>query len=278
MEFAHTFRTAVQRRGLSLHSLRSRLRDRGYDVSVATLSMWQSGARHPGRSVSFDVIRELENLIGLDEGELAATLGPPRRVRRSQVTTYAALAHLPRTPFTEQTASELCERSGSLGAVLDAEGRISHTITRTLWQARRDGARDATVFFDAVPASEPPEVSGTLGCSVVDVAFDQDLALVRGTLRLDAALTQGSVALTERRAVRPAGYPREHDLTLVARCRQAEHTIYAVFDPARVPAFCRVTVDADGKERSHRLPLNGRSVTHTEFSFGPGTLTLDWEF
>lgn len=278
MEFARTFRTAVQRRGLSLHTLRARLRDRGYDVSVATLSMWQSGARHPGRSVSFDVIRELEALIGLPEGDLAATLGPPRRVRRTEAKTYAALTHLPRTPFTEEIAPELCERSGSIGAVLDADGRIAHTVTRTLWQARKDGARDATVFFDADHEAPPPQVRGTLGCSVVDVAFDRGLALVRGTLRLDAPLAQGSVALTERRAVRPPGYPRELALTLVAPCRQAELTIYAVFDPARVPRACRVTVEVDDKERSHRLPLNGTCVTHTEFDFGPGTLTLEWEF
>ncbi|MFJ4172707.1 hypothetical protein [Microbacterium sp. NPDC089696] len=278
MEFARTFRTAVQRRGLSLHSLRARLRDRGYDVSVATLSMWQSGARHPGRSVSFDVIRELEALTGLAEGELAATLGPPRRVRRTEAKSYAALTHLPRTPFTEELASELCERSGSIGAVLDADGRITHTVTRSLWQARKDGARDATVFFDADPESPPPEIRGTLGCSVVDVAFDPGLGLVRGTLRLDAALAQGSVALTERRAVRPAGYPQEHALTLVAPCRQAELTIYAVFDPTRVPTSCRVTIEDKDRERSHRLPLNGTCVTHTEFGFGPGTVTLDWEF
>lgn len=278
MEFARTFRAAVQRRGLSLHALRARLRDRGYDVSVATLSMWQSGARHPGRSVSFDVIRELETLVGLEEGALAATLGPPRRVRRTETRTYAALTHLPRTPFTEQLTSELCERSGTIGAILDTEGRIMHTVTRSLWQARKDGARDATVFVDADHESAPPEVSGTLGCSVVDVAFDRDLALLRGTLRLDAPLAQGSVALTERRAVRPPGYPREYALTLVAPCRMAESTVYAVFDRGRVPSACRVTIEADGIERSHRLPLNGTSVTHTEFDFGPGTLTLDWEF
>lgn len=65
---------------------------------------------------------------------------------------------------------------------------------------------------------------------------------------------------------------------LVAPRRQAEVTVYAVFDPAMVPSLCRVTIDADGEERSHHLALNGTIVTHTEFDFGPGIVLLDWEF
>ncbi|MFB4354401.1 hypothetical protein RAC69_14705 [Microbacterium sp. LS_15] len=278
MEFARTLREAVQRRGLSLHTLRARLRDRGHDVSVATLSMWQSGVRHPGRATSFDVLRELEGLIGLADGDLTATLGPPRRVRAAERRTFAALAHLPRTPFTEEMEPELWERSGSIGAYLAADGRIARTVHRTLWQACRDDARRATVFFGADDRSDPPEVSGILGCSLVDVEFDRELALVRSTLRLDTPLGQGSLALTERQSVRPVGYPQERELVLVAPRRQAELTIYAVFDPALMPTECRVTVDSEKGERSHRLPLNGNCVAHAEFGFGPGVITLDWVF
>ncbi|MEV4736694.1 MULTISPECIES: hypothetical protein [unclassified Microbacterium] len=247
-------------------------------MSVATLSMWQTGVRHPGRSVSFEVIRELESLIGLQEGELQTTLGPPRRVRRGVQLSYASLVRLPPSPFTTEMETGLTPRSSSVGAFVDADARVTRTLHRTLWQACEDGAREATVFFVADHEAEAPEVRGTLGCSLSDVRIDRDLALLRATLSLDAPLAQGSVALTERESVRPADYPHEYDLTLVALRRQAELTVFAVFDPDLVPRMCRVTVESAEGERSHRVPLNGTAITHTEFDFGPGTITLDWEF
>ncbi|MFJ4223670.1 hypothetical protein [Microbacterium sp. NPDC089695] len=278
MEFATAFRAAIRERGLSLHALRSRLHDRGYDVSVATLSMWQSGARHPGRTASFDVIRELESLIGLDDGELQATLGPPRRVRRGPQLTYASLAHLPCTAFTTEMDTALTARSGSIGADVGEDGRVIRTRHRTLWQSLRDGAREVTVFFIADHEAEPPRVRGTLGCSMHDVELDRDLALLRGTMRLHAPLPQGSVALTEQESTRPDDFPQELDLTFVAPRRLSEVTVYAIFDSALVPMVCRVTVETAESSRSHHLRLNGTSVAHTEFDFGPGTITLDWEF
>lgn len=45
--FANALREATARSGLSLTQIHLRLRDRGNPVSIATLSYWRSGERHP---------------------------------------------------------------------------------------------------------------------------------------------------------------------------------------------------------------------------------------
>ena len=46
--FSHALRTAIQASGLTLNRIQYRLRERGFEVSSATLSYWQSGRRCPG--------------------------------------------------------------------------------------------------------------------------------------------------------------------------------------------------------------------------------------
>lgn len=278
-DFASTLRRAVKRRGHSLRMLRGRLRDRGYELSVATLSMWQSGARRPEKDTSFDAIRELEHLLLLDAGTLTDTLGPSRRIPPSLHRTYASLTDLPNSPFTTEPTPELLERSGSLLIDIDAGSRIIRTVNRTLWQAHRDGARRATVFYGLNPAdSAPPEIRGILGCDLVDARIDLDQQLVRATLQLSAPLRKGELALTERESIAPEGSVPEKGFTVVAPRRQAEILVHLRFDPQRLPRRCRVLVESGDTSRTHALTLNGAGVTHAEFAFGPGTVTLMWEW
>lgn len=279
--FATTLRAAVRSRGLSLRAIRRRLAERGHAVSVATLSFWQSGARRPERPASIDVVRELEHLFYLDEGHLTDTLGPSRRVRATRHETFATMSELRTGEILSEPDPELLERSGVVGVFIDATGRISHTVTRTLWQARRDGARDAAVFYGPSGADlGPRDIRGTMGCDLVDVVADPTQHLIRATLRLHSPLLQGELALTERRSVSPAGCDAftDSEFTIVALRRQAEFTLYATFDPRNPPRRCRVTVDADGATRMHTVSLNGGCATHAEFGFGPGKLTLHWEW
>ncbi|MFK3677494.1 hypothetical protein ACI2IP_07165 [Microbacterium sp. NPDC090218] len=278
-DFASTLRQSVQRRGQSLRTIRRRLRDRGYTISVATLSMWQSGARRPDKDTSFDTLRELEQLLLLDEGTLTDTLGPSRRIQPNRHRSYATLAALPDSPLTSEPTAELLERSGSLLVEIDAESRVTRTVNRTLWQAHRDGARHAVIFYGTSDAdSTAPEIRGTLGCDLVDTRIDLDQQLVRATLRLSSPLRKGELALTERESITSASSGPESEYTVVAPRRQAEIVLHLSFDPQRLPRRCRVTVEADGTSRSHAVPLNGVGVTHAEFNFGPGTITLMWDW
>lgn len=278
-EFASTLRAAVKLRGVSLRTLRQRLSARGYEISVSTLSQWQSGIRRPERDTSFDVIRELERLLLLEEGELAGALGPSRRVGHSAHQSFATLSKLISSRIPSDGPPELLERSSTVGIFVDTESRISRTVTRTLWQSRKDGAQRATIFYglndDGVP---PEEISGTIGCEVVDLVGDPKQNLIRGTLVLHAPLQQGALALTERQTIESADAAEEREFSVVASRRHAELVLYVVFDPERLPRRCTVTIEVDGAPRSHVVPLNGNCASHAEFNFGPGMVTLRWDW
>jgi len=49
-------------------------------VSLTTLSYWRSGDRHPEGAGSYAAIREIENLLGIQEDALVSKIGPHRRV------------------------------------------------------------------------------------------------------------------------------------------------------------------------------------------------------
>ena len=273
--FADALRAAIAHRRVSLRALQRRLGDRGHDISVATLSMWQSGARRPEKDTSLDVVAELERLLDLDDGELAASLGPSRRVRPTRYRSYAALSELPAHPLTEEPQPELLERSGAILLHLDRAGRIARTVNRTVWQAAVDGARDATVFY-GLRDEVAPEIRGSIGCDLVDTVVDLDLQLLRTTLRLHAPLRQGEIVMTERESTNAPGSAPDETFTLVAPRRQAEVALHAVFDPAAPPRRCRVIVDSEESSRSHTVPINGTCVTHAESGCGPATMTMVW--
>ncbi|MEU6409314.1 hypothetical protein [Microbispora sp. NPDC046933] len=90
--FERALRAAIRARGLSLDRLHSRLRERGVDVSLSSLSYWQRGRSRPERAASLAAVRELEGILSLPEYALIGLLGPPRpRGRRPE--TLIVLSH-----------------------------------------------------------------------------------------------------------------------------------------------------------------------------------------
>lgn len=277
--FASTLRRAMGARGLSLRAIQAQLRDRGCEVGVATLSHWQSGARRPEGTSSYDVLRELEDILRLEVGELEQALGPSRRVHSPNRRSFAELSIFTDHPLAAEPEPELAERSGMAGIYLDAQGSTVRLVDRTLWQARVDGARDATVFEVLHPdGGQAPEVIGTLGCDIVDMESDPSAMLVRATLRLRSPLHKGDFALTERQhRYEPQADP-DQSWGATARGRQAELIVFVVFDPNLLPARCRVTITTEAGVRSQNVHLNGTCATHAEAQFGPGSIELDWEW
>src|SRR5436309_1108793 len=76
--FPEALRAAIKGSGLSLDRIQHRLRLRGVNISVATLSYWQSGRRRPERPESLDALRHLEAVLRVPPNALTALLGPPR--------------------------------------------------------------------------------------------------------------------------------------------------------------------------------------------------------
>jgi hypothetical protein len=273
--FASTLRTALARKGVPLRHIQQRLRDLGYPVSTSTLSMWQTGRRRPERDTSFDVLHALEEILELDVGALAEAVGPSSRVRGAD-TRQLDEEH---GPGVIEVEPELIERSTALGVHLTADGGVAFTVTRTLWQARRHGARHVTVV-SSVRSAEPrgPEMRGTMGCDLVDVEFLPLTGSTRATLRLTTPLAQGELALTERVELYAPQVDADRQFTAFVPARQSEVMIYVVFSPLRVPARCRTTVTTSEGARSHLVRLNGTCAAHAAPDFGPGAVQMSWEW
>ena len=76
--FADALRAAIVERGLSLDRLRYHLRARGHELSIATLSYWQSGRSRPERASSLTALGALEDILLVPEGSLLRLLPPTR--------------------------------------------------------------------------------------------------------------------------------------------------------------------------------------------------------
>lgn len=282
-EIADVLREAIGRRGLSLRTLQSRLRDRGHEISVSTLSQWQSGSRRPAPGSAEDVLRDLEDILLLDEGVLGSGVRPRRRVpedRHLEYQEYYGREATAEEFFAEKLPRELSERSGAITYYLDLARRRRRTVNRTIFQGRVDGAQEVTVFYGSSDATiAPPSLRGTVGCELQDIVWNERLGVVRATLRLLSPLGKGDVVVTERESrdhVSDVDLP-EPPMGAFAPRRQAEVGIVVVFDDEDEPPRCRAVITCGEDVRAVPLSANGNVVSHVEFDFGPGEIVIDWD-
>lgn len=280
--FAQALREALARRGMSLRTLRGRLRDRGHAVSIASLSLWQSGARRPSTDSSADIVCELENLLGLDDDELVGKLRPHRRVPPDRNVSFASFVGLEHNTVTdESSARQLSERSSTLMSYVDASGRVTRNVARNVWQARVDGAQEVAAFLTVEPEEvAAPQVRGVIGCELSDVVTDMQQRVMRITVRLNAPLLKGDMALTEWESF---DHRYEPDAVsdfqgLVAVRPEAEVGMFVYFDPRHLPRRCLVSVETEDTHRVFPASPTGGCVSHIEYDFGPGMIAVEWEW
>ncbi len=249
---------------------------------MATLSLWQSGGRKPSAETAFDVVREIESLLGLEEDALTGSLTRNRRVPQDRNVPFAAFVGLEHNEVTDEGgARQLSERSSTIISHVDAEGRLVRNVVRNVWQARVDGAQEVAVFLTIEPDEvSPPVVRGTLGCDLVDIVNDTEQRIVRPTLRLHAPLDKGDLVLTEWESIDHRYAPEAASFLqgLVAVRPEAEVGVFVYFDPAYLPRRCTATVETDGGQRVFPVKLVANSASHVEFDFGPGMITIEWEW
>src|SRR4051794_27382889 len=75
--FDVALRAAIVARGLSLDRIQHRLGRQGVQISLATLSYWQSGQRRPERPTSLRALEHLEDVLEVPRQSLRDLLGPP---------------------------------------------------------------------------------------------------------------------------------------------------------------------------------------------------------
>lgn len=159
--FEHALRLAILASGLTLARIRARMAERGLPVGLATLSYWQRGRSRPR---SPELVRGLEEVVGVPAGALQALLSParqqpapgrawyavtPRQVCANAEVVQRLLVEL-RNPFDGQLIA-LSAHENLVLAPGRGVGRLDFQLLR---QARMDGVdRDIVVA-----ACEPGEL------------------------------------------------------------------------------------------------------------------------
>jgi hypothetical protein len=286
--FAIALRVAIAQRGLTLSQLRMRLRDSGNPVSIATLSYWRSGERHPEGAASLSAVEELERILGLHPGELSEAIVRPARV---------GAVPAPRVPFDdERERREIAETFAALGAarqetlrdvsthmavVIGADGAIERSTYRCLIQVTTGSLTELSLIdVDEVETRANLQITDVVGARL-DREHRHPGGRVSGiVIAFDRRVEAGETVLFEFTEVTPPDYPRRRR-AWHATARPAKETLIAVrFPPGCEPDWCEEYVESeDGEEvSSSPVMLRGGIAHAVRHGFGPGVLGVRWGY
>lgn len=280
-EFALALRAAIAARGLSLERIRYHLTQRGHELSVATISYWQSGRSRPERATSLAALAALEEILEVSPGELAAKL-PSRRRQPS-----ATSAGPPKDAFMRslEDAAERIGLSWQSGlqrvAVHDrveiGEGR--HNMARgvkELFVAERDGVDRYPMAYRSELPANVNLVTPVRNCHLGRSAEIAESGLVITEIILDRALRAGESVLVEHElAVTAASVADAVVERLLLRPVRSAHT-EVLFHASCVPLSAERYTVVDGIDRADPVVIAGPSLHALVLDFGPGSYGLRW--
>lgn len=287
--FGEVLGRALEARGLSLTALQRRLADRGHRVSAGTLSYWRSGQRRPEKPASLDMVAEIEELLGLDPGELRGRIGPSRRPG-PQPPKVQDGGSAPRALGVPEALRELGLANAGrdmygvavqVTVDVDAQGQMTEQSVRTLLRATTRGAqRWYHVVFAEEPVTEPLVLDRVVGVDVGQSLTRQEVGLFLWELVLPRPLDVGEMALIETRT--QLGNLGNQDTSYFHHLdrRTPDTVIWVRFDPQTPPQRCVRTLQTlDGPPIETAVDLDGLHTAHVAArSFGPGRVGLTWEW
>lgn len=248
--FDQALRAAILHSGLTLDRIRYRLSLQTIQVSVATLSHWQSGRSQPEKHESLVAIGQLEELLGVPAGSLTALLHAPRpRGRRRTRDQHAVAAHAVWPP--QDNVSELL-RGFDTGHD-DALVRISHhdlvkigpdrgersLRVRQLLRSDQDGVdRTVAVYHVDEPSQAAPAVRALRHCRVGKTAFAAHTGYLVAEILFDRPLNRGDTIVIEYELICAPPYARSARFERALRHPVREYLLEIAFDPAALPVRC----------------------------------------
>lgn len=274
--FADTLREAIDRRGLALHRVRDRLAHRGVVISVATLSYWQSGRSVPARRGSLAALPHLEEILGLEPGELGRALdatrpspdGPPCL-----------------TSLWPDHADVLARLDTRWDAELDRlvlhdllrvgpDRRLASMTTRQVLRATADGPDRRVILHHQRDSSvDLPRIRPVRGCTLGRVVRRRAEGVIAAELLFARPLRRGETVLIEHEVTSVGPGPRDLRHGRRARTSMREYCLEVEFDPTALPA----SVSAYCGEDAWPVELDPSHTAHLVRSDAPsGSTGLSW--
>ena len=285
--FSQALRSAISRSGLSLDRLQARLQASGIPVSVTALSYWQSGKRQPERQSSIAAVRVLEEVLGLQPGELLSLLPPPKprgnaRRRAGPDTVNFPLEAL-QALLKRVGAPHALEQQHRLNLVslhdrceISEDGGQRSTTAKAVFQASADTQDRWLLVYDHGGAA-PPRLHALRNCRPGRVEVDTDYGLTAAELLFDRPIDRGRTQLIEYTLTNSGPpYPAcENTYYREFRRPVREYLLEVRFDTP--PAECwQYSTTGEAKER-HPLVLDTTGGVHAiALDFGPGVFGISW--
>ncbi|MGW5054868.1 hypothetical protein [Actinokineospora sp. NPDC004072] len=248
--FAAALSRAVDDSGLTLDRIRERLRSKGLDVSLSTLSYWRRGRSRPERPASIRAVRELEAMLNVRPGGLVALLGPKRprgrwAADRGGVIGFDRLWNLDPERLPEVLGELTCPppRRVSYLSVhdqqfVDRDGLARRVHTRVVVRAEVPGVDRLHITAAGAPTDrEIPRfervVSGWLGA----VRTHDDTGMMNAQIMFGRALRPGETAVVDYILATAPTVPSTFIERRFARSAQ-NYVLQVVFDPGVAPSAC----------------------------------------
>ncbi|NYG59958.1 hypothetical protein BJ980_002881 [Nocardioides daedukensis] len=288
--FARALRDAVEASGLGLENIAARLRERDVEVSIATLSYWQSGNRVPGRKSSQVVVAHLESVLGLPPRSLRVLVpaprprGPIREESGALVPLFAEREAVRRIAERVQQPSSgrFLNRISQHDVVrLDAAHRIESVRTRTVARADADGLTTlgVTQFFEDRTAGTP-QLTVHSGAEIVERHMDAGHRVLGTSLRFARPLDRGDTVVLDYEMTSNGPGPR--DTSYDASCARPirEYVVEVHFPTSHLPvwveAYGRPNL-GHGEQWRHRISVDNLGHAHSVvLDCAPGTTGIAW--
>jgi hypothetical protein len=256
---------------------------------VGTLSYWRSGQRQPEKPTSLDAVGEIEELLGLDAGDLLGRIGPSRRPgppspRVEDGGSAPPAVGVPdalRELGLSDVGQEMHGVATQVTLDVNADGQMTRQGVRTLLRASAAGAqRWFHVVFAEEPVAEPLVLDRATGVEVGRQFTRPEVGLFLWELHLPRPLDVGETVLIETDT--NLGNLGNHDTSYFHHLdrRTPDTVIWVRFDPRRQPRRCVETQQVlDGPAVETPVRLDGLHAAHVAVrSFGPGRVGLTWEW
>ncbi|MGH3359764.1 MAG: hypothetical protein ACRDO7_13260 [Nocardioidaceae bacterium] len=282
--FATILRSAISESGLSLERIQAKLGERGVDISVATLSYWQSGRSEPGRRASVAALPHVEELLGLAVGELQAHLA--RTVRSPQNLSSTLLRDI--LGSDESLSEKLLRADSRLREMLiivsdhctirvDDSCRMRSRWVRRVLTSDVDGAdRFLVLRVKREPDGPDPTFEPLSHCSAGETYTDPGSSLIAQEVLLDRMLDRGESIIVEYAL---SGPPSDMEYASARRAALRELVLEIQFDPAALPTACELVQSTlDGSDEvSASITLDSthciRLIRH---NVAPGRYAVRW--
>lgn len=280
-------RTAISDSGLSLRAVHRALTDKGHRLSLAALSSWQSGSRHPDRPESREALRELERILDVPPGRLLAALGPERLPGRPPAMQPLS-EQMPHVDRVDAALAALDFADSDLPHELSVIERLSFDIrtrtavmdVRVLARTLRPGpCRMPSVHvLDEDEPNIPPVIEPSAGCRIGRRITWPEQRTYGAELILDDDVEVGDLTVCEYRVRFAFDADRWKEFTYSTARRSHEILLLVQFDESAVPSRCEMySRTTDGEESAAPAPINlsGRARAQA-LGFGPGLVGLRW--